>query len=463
MALNYLQRLLRFGPGFTCWAIWESWAACSVVPCTAAVCEGVTELVLPLLCTSSIISCKKSNEWNSVNDPSEQRAGAQPPPTLYRISVQNAFSLVWTFLISSLSFDATFHSGTAWHFLSLPLRCPKRCQALPRGWGGTEAVGAVPPPRPGVWVPSPAPGTPPRQASEPSAARSPVSERLATPVPPDNTGSPTLCLHPFGPTPRCQMHLLNLLGLTENKAKPWGLGRKPRWSIYTKEYLAPSKILLKNVLPKLPAKPIFKHLKVYKNKTGIQNQSTEFWILNPAKVTPSPHNTVSNASLISETLYLTVQCVLTASPLQYWGIQWCQNAWGEWVDQPRALKDDRRLFNILSQKVWNCWKDSCYETGNYISFCGNVSHWFFPTEINHSSCSLTYASEGKKSRHTKTRSLFLQSLLIWGAPVQNSSQKLLKQDLVERKLKVGWWNRILHSRAEAFSNIWYSFPTYFCP
>lgn len=133
MALNYLKCLLRFGPGFTCWAIWESWAACSVVPCTADVCEGVTELLLLLLCTSSIINYKKSNELNSVNDKSEQQVGAQLPLTLYRISVYNAFSLIWTFLISSLSFDVTFYYGISTAFFVTSPTIPRALLCLLMG------------------------------------------------------------------------------------------------------------------------------------------------------------------------------------------------------------------------------------------------------------------------------------------------------------------------------------------
>lgn len=201
MALNYLKCLLRFGPGFTCWAIWESWAACSVVPCTADVCEGVTELLLLLLCTSSIINYKKNNELNSVNDKFEQQIGAQLPRIFQRISVHNAFSLIWTFLITSLSFDVTFYYGIAQHFLSLPLRYPEHCYAFAWGQERKDMVGAFPP-APRVWA-----GRaqhPARRLSRPRSPERhepPFRNRRQVPFHPDNTCSPTVCQHRFRPTP----------------------------------------------------------------------------------------------------------------------------------------------------------------------------------------------------------------------------------------------------------------------
>lgn len=111
VALNYLKCLLRFGPGFTCWAIWESWAACSVVPCTAAVCEGVTELLLLLLCTSSIISCEKSNQLNSLQDKRDLETGARLPRMFHRVSGPPALSLIGTVLISFVSMPPPRPSG----------------------------------------------------------------------------------------------------------------------------------------------------------------------------------------------------------------------------------------------------------------------------------------------------------------------------------------------------------------
>lgn len=210
MALNYLKCLLRFGPGFTCWAIWESWAACSVVPCTADVCEGVTELLLLLLCTSSIINYKKSNELNSVNDKSEQQVGAQLPLTLYRISVHNAFSLIWTFLISPLSFDVTFYYGIAQHFLWLPLQYPEHCYAFSWGQEGKGTVGAFPPTRPvALGRSSTAPGMPPLRPWSPEQHKPPFRNGRRVPFCPDNTCTPTVCQHRFRPT-RCWSWLSNV-------------------------------------------------------------------------------------------------------------------------------------------------------------------------------------------------------------------------------------------------------------
>lgn len=234
MALNYLKCLLRFGPGFTCWAIWESWAACSVVPCTADVCEGVTELLLLLLCTSSIINYKKSNELNSVNDKFEQQVGTQLPLTLYRISVHNAFSLIWTFLISSLSFDITFYYGIAQHFLWLPLQYPEHCYAFSWGQEGKGTVGAFPLTRPvALGRSSTAPGTPPLEASEPGAARTPILERETRPVLPwqhlhSNCLSAPVQTYPVLKLAVKCIYWFPGFCIKINKVKSWDLGRKPR-------------------------------------------------------------------------------------------------------------------------------------------------------------------------------------------------------------------------------------------
>lgn len=291
MALSYLKCLLRFGPGFTCWAIWESWAACSVVPCTADVCEGDTELLLLLLCTSSIINCKKSKGLNSVHEKCEHQIGAQLPGLLYRLSVHKALSHIGAFFVTS------------------PV-APRASHVLLEH-EGKEAVG-----------PFHTLALRPQSSTNPSLEQGtvfpwppPASKPLSAPGQP----SAVTCIDWIS------------CFLPKNKVKSWGLGSQQRQSIATKDSLALGKRVLQNMLSKLPAKPIWNHLKVCKARPGIpiKAESTQVWVLNPAEVNGSPCNPVTLLSF--QWLYIYLFNILASSPLWYWGIQGCwMHALGWW-------------------------------------------------------------------------------------------------------------------------------------